>query len=66
MFTPTNQQEENIMTKQLPPHLQAIFDKRAAFFKKCGCDQEPAEFLIECQKKANARGDDNALIHAVI
>ena len=53
------------MTKQLPSHLQAIFDKRDAFFKKCGCDQDPAEFLIECKKKAEKAGDDDALIHAI-
>jgi len=54
------------MNKQLPSHLQAILDKRAAFFKGCGCDQEPAEFLIECKKKAEKAGDDNALIHAIV
>lgn len=53
------------MAKQLPPHLQAIFDKRDTLLKECGCDQEPAEFLIECKKKAETAGDDNALIHAV-
>lgn len=53
------------MTNQLPEHLQEIFDKREAFLKECGCYQEPAEFLIECKKKAETAGDDNALIHAV-
>jgi len=51
---------------KLPAHLQTIFDKRDAFFKKCGCDKDPAEFLIECKRKADANGDDNALIHAAI
>lgn len=54
------------MTKQLPPHLQAIFDKRNAFFKECGYDRDPAEFLVECHKKAKEAGDDNALIHALV
>lgn len=54
------------MNNKLPAHLQAIFDKREAFFKECGCDKDPAEFLIECKKKAEKAGDDNAIIHAVI
>lgn len=52
------------MNKQTPPHLQAVLDKRDAFLKKCGCDRDPAEFLVECKKKAEKAGDDNALIHA--
>ena len=54
------------MTKQLPPHLQALFEKRDATFKECGVDKDPAEFLIECKRKADEAGNDNALIHAVL
>ena len=54
------------MNKQLPPHLQKILDKRDEMFKACGVDQDPAEFLIQCKKDAEKRGDDNALIHAVL
>lgn len=54
------------MNKQLPKHLQELFDKREAALKECGFNQEPAEFLIECKRKADERGDDNALIHAAL
>lgn len=54
------------MSKQLPPHLQAIFDKRNKFLNDCGCNQDPAEFLIKCKEKSEKSGNDNALIHAII
>ena len=54
------------MNKQLPPHLQAIFDKRNAFFKKCGCERDPAEDIIEALNKAKKVGDDDSLTHAII
>ena len=54
------------MTNQLPPHLQALFEKRDEIFKECGAGKDPAEFLIECKRKAEEAGDDDALIHAAL
>lgn len=50
---------------QTPPHLQKLFDKKDAELKAMGIDQDPSDFLVECFRKAEKAGDDNALIHAL-
>ena len=48
---------------KLPPHLIAVIEKKEKKMKELGLDPE---WHIKALKAAEARGDDNALIHAVI
>ena len=47
----------------LPAHLQAVIDKKEKEMKELGLDPE---WYQKALKAAEDRGDDNALIHAVI
>lgn len=67
MLASTNETEQNKMTKSnLPKHLQAVLDKRDQKFKSLGLNKSPSDFLVECARKAEKNGDDNALIHGLI
>lgn len=51
------------MKKQLPKHLIKVIENSNKDYKKLGGDPD---FLAKCLKKAEERGDDNALIHGLV
>ena len=66
MYLSTKGTEQSKMTKvenKLPEHLQKIIDKKNEEYKKFGLDPE---WHIKALKLAEARGDDNAMIHGLI
>ena len=51
------------MKKQLPKHLLKVIENSNKEYKRLGGDPD---FLAKCLKKAEERGDDNALIHGLV